>query len=460
MTIWTPSALTPDRPLYLAIADALAADIHGRVLREGDRLPPHRELADVLGVTVGTVTRAYLEAHRRGLIRGEVGRGTFVARRPAESVTLSVPSIQPKDHIDLGCSYPVYDQDPDLAQAVGRLAGRSGLQEMLRYQPAEGALRHRIAGASWIGRLGLDVSPDEVVITGGAQHANMIIFAMLAEPGDVILTEALTFPNIKALAAMMHLRLEPVEIDENGLIPEAFEAACRRSRARILYCIPTIHNPTTAVLSEDRRRRIADIARTYDVMIVEDENYRLLQPDAPPLISAFAREQCFLVASLSKSLAAGLRIAYVVGPRAHHRRLAHSVSATMLMAPPLAAEIAAMWMEDGTAERVVREKRLESELRQRLVRDYLGSFRYRSQPASYHVWLELPAPWRVNEFATEVYRRGVSVTPADAFVVGHAAVPNAVRISPSAAGSRDVLERALHIIADTLREPPTYGTCL
>ena len=276
MTIWKPHQLNQDQPLYLAIAQALAEDIQSRNLSPGDRLPPQRELADAIGVTLGTVTRAYEEARKKGLIKGEIGRGTYVARQLPEPKPLRVNADHPPGHIDLTCAYPIYGVDPELAPVLRMLADRPDVQTLMCYQPSEGLYRHRAAGASWIRRMGLDASPENIIVTNGAQHANTAVFGLLAGPGDTILTEALTFPNIKSVAALMHLNLEPVAIDDQGLVPEAFEAACRNSRVRALYCIPTLHNPTTAIMPESRKKKIVAIARDHDVAIIEDEN-QLLQ---------------------------------------------------------------------------------------------------------------------------------------------------------------------------------------
>ncbi len=452
--------LDASQPIYLAIAQALAGDIQANVLKADDRLPPQRELAQEIGVTVGTVTRAYHEVHKQGLIRGEIGRGTFVAPRLPDPVPLHIDVEHPPGIIDLTCAYPIYSEELDLAAALRRLSERPGIQELLLYQPSEGMMRHRAAGALWIKKMGLDVSPGEVMVTCGAQHANTVIFGLLAKPGETILAEEMTFPNIKSLAAMMRVNLEPVEIDDRGLIPEAFEAACRRNKVRALYCIPTLHNPTTAIMPEKRRRKIAVIAKDYDVAIVEDENYRFLQPDPPPLVSSFARERCFLVGGVSKALAAGLRIGYVVPPPQMHRRLLHNLAATTIMAAGLTAEIAAGWIEDGTVDLSIQNKQREAAARNELVKSILGPYSYTGKKHAYFIWLELPEAWRLNQFVAEAYRRGVAVTPADAFVVGYAPVSNAVRIALSPAKDRSTLERALRIIADLLADPPFHGGCL
>ena len=460
MTMWSPHLEPFGGPRYVAIADALAADVASGRVRAGDRLPTHRELADTLGVAIGTVTRAYAEAERRGLVRGEVGRGTFVGPPPLAASTLMRTGMASTSMIDLSLNFPVEGIVPDLGAALRALAKRSDLGELLRYQPHAGAARHRAAGAAWAGRLGHEVRPDQVLVCSGAQHAMVAVFSALAKPGDRVLTEALTYPGMKALSGLLHLPLEGVAMDAEGMRVDALAAALRATGARLLYCMPTIHNPTGGVLSADRRRAIAELARAHDVAIVEDDVHRFLVPDAPPPIAHFAPERTYHIAGTSKSIAGGLRVAFVSAPPAAVDRLAQRIWATTWMAAPLMAEIATLWIEDGTADRIATRQRQEAAARQRLARDLLGDVAGRGHPNALHVWLELPDPWRGDSFAHEALQRGVATAPADLFVVGRAAVPHAVRIGLGAARDRAQLEQALRILADTLAGAPGAGPSL
>jgi DNA-binding transcriptional MocR family regulator len=457
MTIWKPELPAGDTPHYIMIANALAKDVATGRLREGHRLPTHRELADALGVAVGTVTRAYAEAARRGLVHGEIGRGTFVTPTTPQPASFAPSGDQPTDVIDLSLNLPCASVAPDLGGALRTLAKRRDLAELLRYQPHAGHARHRAAGVAWAARAGLRASAEQVLVCAGAQHAMAAVFSALAKPGDRVLTEALTYPGMKALASLLHLPLEGVAMDAEGLRTDALADALRSSGAKFLYCMPTIHNPVGGVLSEARRREIAALARAHDVAIIEDDVHRFLVPDAPPPIAHFAPERTYHIAGTSKAIAGGLRVAFVVAPLDAVDRLAQSIWATTWMVPPLMAEIAAMWLEDGTADRVVQGQRREAAARQRLARKILGRLAAPAHPNALHLWLELPAPWRGEPFAREALRRGVAVAPAEAFAVGRGAVPHAVRIGLGAARDRAELERALEILAATVARSPSPG---
>ncbi len=449
MTIWNPKIdLGSERP-YLAIVGALAADIESGSLEEGQRLPTHRELADALDLAVGTVTRAYKEAEHRGLVRGEVGRGTFVGKAPGNVFSVLPAESSRSGVIDLSLNYPIYSEEPDLAAALARLGRRSDVAQLLRYQPHAGMPRHRAAGAAWAERFGIRVDPNSVIVCNGAQHALTVALSTLTQPGDVVLTEALTYPGMKAVANLLHLRLQGLAMDAEGLLPDAFAAACRQRHAKVLYCMPTLHNPMSGVLSESRRREIAAIAVAHDVAVVEDDVHRSLVPDPPPAIASMIPEQSYFIAGFSKSVAGGLRIGYLTAPPHMIDRLCQNVWATCWVVAPLTAEIASMWIEDGTADETLERKRTEAAARQEFAREVLGECTFRAHPNGFHIWLELPPTWTSAEFAMEARRRGVAVTPAEAFAVG-GEVPRAVRVCLGGTDDRERLRTGLEKVVSTL----------
>lgn len=451
--MWAPQ-IGSVRPQYIAIADAIAADIEQGSLSVGDQLPTHRALADALGVSIGTVTRAYAIAGSRGLVRGETGRGTFVGR-PGVDMDFFADGANGQA---LDISWPLYSHDPDLGPVLNDIARDPCKCELLRYHATPGMSRHREAGAVWTRRFGVDVDPERVLVTAGTQHALTVVFGALTRPGDTIFAESLTYPGFKAMARLLGLRVVGLAVDRHGLVPDAFESACRLRRGRALYTIPTIQNPTTATLSIERRRGIAEIARKHDVIIVEDAIHHLLVPDAPPPIAAFAPDRTCLVAGMSKVVAGGLRVAFLSVPRNRVEEIGQAIWATNWMASPLSTEVAARWIHDGTAEATMLRKREEAGRRYDMVTRILGGQSINGRRGGYHVWLDLPDAWDSTGFANEARRRGAPISPAETFALSGEPVPNAVRISISAARSHVELERALTILADILAEAPDQGS--
>ncbi len=459
MTSWTPDLQGRNGPLYRAIADVLAADIEEGRLAPGLRLPTHRELAERVGVTVGTITRAYAEAERRGLIGGEVGRGTYVRHREAPRPLLSrAPETADDALIELGLNGPATPEGDPAAQALRRtleaLQRSADLSELLAYQPHAGMASHRKAGAAWISRFGLTVQPDQVVLCSGGQQAMQVALQALTRPGDTVLTESLTYPGMKVLASQHHLRLQGVAVDAQGLVPEALEAACRGG-AKLLYCLPNLQNPTGSVMPPERRERIAAIVRAQGLTLLEDDAYGLLLEDLPPPLSALVPESSYFIAGVSKLLAPGLRIGYLAAPRRGAEHLAQSASLATRMTPPLTAEICARWINDGTGDELVSLRRQEARERLALAREVLGEAALRgTHGPTYHLWMELPAHWRSEAFSAQARRHGVSVTPSEVFAVGPAVAPGAIRVCLGAPRTQALLIKGLQRLRDTLAGGP------
>ncbi len=461
--MWHPEDISPRGPIYQAIADALERDIERGRVAPGERLPTHRDLALELGVNVVTITRSYREAARRGLVEGEVGRGTFVRKRAEGSRLLRTEGTELVDfHFNLPSVDPAVLDAGRVFQALAQDPARAALST--GYASA-GLAEHREAGAEWISRSGLAGDPERTIVTVGAQHAMMVLFSSLLEPGDVLLTEALTYPGVKALAGLLHLRLVPVAIDGEGIVPEALEEACTKTRAKALYCIPTLNNPTGSVMPLERRERIAALAQEHRVSIIEDDTTGVLAPQTPPPLATLVPENVFFLSSTTKSLAGGLRVGYlqVPAPRSSKEdlfeRIESNVAATAWMAPPLMAEIAATWIRDGTADRVVAWKQTKALERRAILQRHLPELKTPSHPASPSVWLPLPAPWRSQDFCSQAERRGVAVTAAEAFAVGRTEAPHSVRLCLSTPPRDEDVERGLAVIAKLFRAgSPDHST--
>src|SRR5215472_9465096 len=454
MTSWQPDIALRPGPRYRAIAEALADEVRAGTLPAGTRLPTHRDLAWRLRVTVGTVSRAYAEAERRGLISGEVGRGTFVrAVAPATPALRFHADAAERDVIDFRVNRPrAASEAPLLARALAELAEDSAaLGALLDYQPHAGRPADRAAGARWIARTStLQAVTEQVVVTSGGQHAMLATLAAVTEPGDSIAVEALTYPGIRAAANLLRLKLVPVALDERGIVPEALDAACRGNRVRAAYLLATLHNPTTATMPLERRHAIADIARAHELMLIEDDLYGFLVTEPLPPIAQFAPAHAFYITAASKSFVPGLRVGYAHCPPALVERVAAAVHASTYCAAPMMAALATRWIEDGTGERLVAEKRAETTRRQEIVARVFGAERMRRASAATHLWLELPEEWRAEDFTAAAERRGVAIAPAAAFsTLRHA--PNAVRICIGTPATASEMERGLSRLAALLK---------
>jgi DNA-binding transcriptional MocR family regulator len=454
---WTPVVRKSDGPVYLAIAEAIAADVKSGVLVAGMRLPPQRALAARLGIDFTTVSRAYAEARQRGLVEGKVGMGTYVTAQRA----LREPALARNGLVDMSMNLPPQFDNPGLVarvwSGIAELQHSGGLALLLRYQEAGGTTMDRQAGTQWLAPRLPGITPDRVLVCPGAQGALLALVSLLAQAGDTICAEELLYPGFRSLAAQLKITLHPLAMDGEGIDPDAFAAACRHTKPKALYCTPTLHNPTTATMSLARRQAIIAVARQYGVPIIEDDAYGLLPKASLPPLAGLAPEMTYHVAGLAKCLSPALRIAYLAVPDSRTAsRVATALRATVSMASPLTAAIATGWIADGTATAILDAIREEAARRQRLAQRILPATSGVARSEGFHLWLPLPSPWSRGDFASQLRSGGIGVVVSDAFSLT-APPPEAVRIGLGAVPRED-LEASLEAIADCLKRAPAAAS--
>ncbi len=450
MTIWTPNIQSNSNPLYIKLADAIEHDIFSGRLQPAEKLPTHRDLADSLGMNVTTITRGYKEAEKRGLIAGTVGRGTYVSSDAGTSSAMVSYEPHAPGMIELGLINPLYHLDPDLTDGLRKLCRKRDTSVLMRYSDPGGIPYHRTVGANWAKRFGLDVSTDNIVVCSGAQHALTCALGTLFQPGDNIATDSLTYPGMKTLCAMLGLRLIPVEMDQSGMIPENLDSVCRRQRIKGLYLMPGVHNPTTVTVSEQRRNALANIVTNHQLKVIEDDAYDLTRPGVIPPITALIPENAVYIAGISKALAAGLRVAFMVVPKKLHRPICEAILNTVWMTPPLNVELISMWIKDGTADKVIDLKQKEAAERFILTKKILNGYSFSGIPTGFFIWLSLPRPWRGNIFEQRMRELGVNVFGAEKFTVGDAPAPPAARISLTGTKTLEELATGLQLVKRVL----------
>ena len=446
MPPWSPVLPAGDAPIYERLVELLRADIASGHLTAGARLPPQRDLAHRLGLGLGTVTRAYVEAEKAGLVEAHVGRGSFVrggaAARP--------PSSPDNSLINLAQNIaPCRPAQARLADTLARLRRRGDLTDHLAYAPVAGMEAHRRAGAAWLersaGLVGADWS--RLVVCAGAQQGLALAFGAVARWGETVLCEASTFYGVKALAEHMGYGLKGLPLDAQGLRPDALDEAAATGAYKVLMVQPTLQNPTGRIMSAGRRAQIVAVARKHDLMIIEDDIYAVYAPGAPPAFALLAPERTLHVSGVSKSLAPGLRTGFLITPPGEVlERVLRAVRALAYAPPGFGALIATQWIEDGTADAIVAESVAELTARVALARAILGAAMETPMSASApHVWLPM-SELEAERLAGRALRGGVEVTPPSAPVVAPG-LTTGVRLSLGAAPDRQTLERGLRIVA-------------
>jgi DNA-binding transcriptional MocR family regulator len=448
MQSWNPDITAATGPKYLAIAEAIARDIDAGKLRAGDRLPPQRALAEALGLDLTTVTRAYGEAQRLGFVEGSGRRGSFVRAKAS-----AVPSDRVQDAGETGMNAPPEDFGGSLAAAfrdctIALLSAEHGGLPF-QYQRSGGAASVRKAGADMLRRRGIPCSEDSVLVAAGGQHALHAIFSAELNPGERLAVAPYAYPGLLALARRFEIELVPVAADENGMLPQALDEACMAANVRGVYLVPTNDNPTAITMPSERRAAIAQVISQHSLLLIEDDAYGLLpaQPLAP--VASLAPANAWYIASVSKVLTPGLRVAWLRAPDvAGAWRLAADMHETAIMAPPLNAAIVAEWLRTDDFTRLIGEVRDEAVLRQELVRECLTPGTFRTMDGGYHLWLTVPADLDVRHIADVLRQHGLSAIPGEAFAVDRAmANAAALRVSIGGSLSRERLQRGLQLLS-------------
>lgn len=452
---WKPRLPANRGPMYLAIADAIGEDIQAGRLSAGDRLPPMRALAEWLGIDFTTVTRAYAEAARRELVDAEVGRGTFVRKRP-----LPPPRTVTVGAVEMSMNHPPEFHDAALLarmwQGLREVEAR-GPELLMRYQPPGGAPYDREIAAHWLAARIPGATAERTLVTAGLQGGLHSVLSMLLAPGDTLAVEALTYPGVRALAALLRIRLVPVAMDEHGVLPDALDAVCQSAGPKAFYCMPTLHNPTTTTMPRARREAVAAVMKRHNLPIIEDEDYGSLPSDTLPSLASLAPELTYHIIGLSKCLSPSLVVAFVLAPDAWSAaRLTSVMRATSGTVSSLSAAVTSRWIEDGTAAQVVKAIRAEASERLAIATRMLPRSLLTVHKESFHVWLRLPEPWTSGEFVGGLRHAGLGVVGHEAFAVGPA--HDAVRLALGTSATREQLRDGLGMVADLLVQIPMMSS--
>jgi DNA-binding transcriptional MocR family regulator len=449
MSGWNPQLdRTSSVPLYRQLLETMAMDISSGRLAAGTKLPPHRKLADALSISVGAVTRAYDEATERGLVSGEVGRGTFVRDRS--------PAAAKNEHIDLSINLAPIDADDAIFEAVTALRRRPGLAGRLSYQSTCGLDGDRQAVAAWLERTANFDGADwrSLICCSGAQNAMAIAFTTLCTPGDVVLCEAATFPGMKVLAGQLGYRLHGVDMDAEGATPESLDRAAAETGARVYYALPTLQNPTARTMGQDRRAEIVRVARARDLWIIEDDVYAPYARDLGlrPL-AAMAPERTLYVSSLSKIIAPGLRAGSLIAPAGEvFDRCARSMRALMHSPAGITVAIATHLIESGRADDLANAAIAETRARTARARTiFEGLIGDPTHGPSLHLWLPM-GDVEAERAVARASHAGVRLNSPTAFAVSNNAAVTGLRLCIGSAADRPMLERALVSLKEILMD--------
>jgi len=304
-----------------------------------------------------------------------------------------------------------------LAESFASLNDRPAL---LPFPPLKGSAEAVSAAANWL-RLPADVYPQvaDMVLCNSGNQALSSILQVLRSHHTTIITEPFTYTGFIAIARQKGYQLEPGEFDEQGLTVAGLEKAIHRTQSKVVYLQPTIHNPTCVVMPLERRQAIAQFAKEKGLLLIEDDAYRFLCPDAPPSFLDLLPEQTMHVASLSKPFNSSLKTTYLVAPVAWIQSLVDTVRLTSSGNSSLLSQLATSILTSGVLDPIVVQKQMIARDLQDRAKKILGELPYQTYPTSFHLWLQLPKTVKSTELVTLAAQQQISIPSGINFSVNN-----------------------------------------
>ncbi|WP_312648007.1 aminotransferase-like domain-containing protein [Aminipila sp.] len=447
---WKPVIDKEKRALYRTLASQLEEDIVKGKLLPGTKLPPQRELADFLDINVSTVSKAFKVCELKGLLSAIVGSGTYVSFDALSNVRLLAENT-PTQIIQMGTTVPDYDANEFIMQMLKKMVNEQGKENLFSYASPNDTLWQKDAAVLWMKKCGFDTKNKNILFANGGQNAIAAILVGLFKYGDKIGVAPHTYSDMKAAANMFGIQLVPIDFigKKDELNSEALIYSCKKNNLKGIYIIPDHQNPTTHTMSIKTRKELGHIACEQGLVIIEDGTYHLMStPKAA--IAAFAPENTIYIASLSKAIAPGLRLAYVAAPDQYRTQISNALYNMNITVSPLMAGLAARLIISGQVEKVLEIHRKKNVLRNEKVNKYLSEYDCRGENTGIFRWLLLPEQMSGADFEALAFKHGVQVYAAERFAVGNTVPERAVRVAVCGTGSIEELEQGLRIIKELL----------
>ena len=442
---WKPSIDRTKKPIYQMLAEQLKQDILNGVLLPGTKLPPQRELADYLDLNLSTISKAFKVCGLEGLLSSSVGSGTFVSYDALSNAYL-LEDAKPKHLIEMGATLPDNASYEPLLLQLKSMLEENDYEKWFGYGRLGESLWQKDAAVKLIRRGGFETTVDHIIFANGGQNAIAATLASLCQPGDRIGADHHTYSGLKTVAAMLSVQVVPIHSEDYVMSPDAFEYACKNEHIKGIYLIPDYHNPTASCMTVEKRKRIASIAKKYNQFIVEDATYHLHREKPLPAIAAFAPDQVIHIASLSKSISPGLRLAYLAVPSQFKEPISKALYNLNISVSPLLAELAARTIVSNQFEIMIERHREQTIRRNQIVDRYLKDYTYLGDETGIFHWLLLPGKMTGAEFESLAAQHGVQVYAAERFVVGNSSPERAVRVAVCAPETQAELEQGLMIL--------------
>jgi len=446
---WKPFIDRSVKPIYLSMAKQLEQDIINGSILPGTKLPPHRELADFLDINVSTVSKALKVCELKGLLSATVGSGTFVSFDALSNAYL-LDNGKPKNLIEMGATIPEATSYDLLMLQLKNMINEPDLAKWFSYSRLDDVLWQKDAAVKLMSKGGYITDIETILFSNGGQNAITAILAGICQHGDKVGVDPHTYPGLKTSAGMLGIQLVPIkqingEMDEDALI-----YACKNEKLKSIYLIPDYQNPTTHRMSLAKRKALAGISKEYNIFIIEDATYHLMNEKTEKAVATFAPEQTIHITSLSKTIAPGFRLAYVSVPKKYKNALSNALYNMNISVSPFMAELAARMIVSNQIDSIIESHRKNTIYRNGLVNYYLSEYNCRGEDTCIFRWLKLPSKISGSDFEKLALKHGVQIYAAERFAVGNSIPERAVRLSICATETIEELEQGLKILQQLL----------
>lgn len=464
-TIWPDSLSDASGPKYKQVSETIRQAVSEGRLEVGTKLPPVRELAFQLGITPGTVARAYTVLTDEGVLTAEVGRGTFVSAGRDEPAGPTVEPIEmdvithnappaTDGEINLFSPHlPTVGQTALIRSMLGRFATElpSGL---MHYPSQAGARPAREAVRHWLDGMPLgSLKEGQIVLANGGQNAiSLLLQCLLRGRRPAILVEELSYPGFRRAAELLRAEVVPVAMDDKGVIPEALAEAARSHDAQVFCTTPDVHNPTGLFTPTERREALAAVARRHDLQIIEDACYMIRDSQAPSY-RMIAPDRSWYVSSLSKALTPSLRFGFAIGPENSVSQLRRAAEYGFFGVSTLITDLMAALLVHPDLPAIEAEVRRVNSLYVQSAVNILGMYQLGWHPETPFLWLVLPSGWRAGAYCMAAENAGIRIRPAEDYACRNARSPHAVRMAVNAGLSLEQFEDAMQRLRDLLDNP-------
>lgn len=446
---WIPKLKDSNIPKYLLIAQSIEKDINDGKLKSGFKLPPQRIIANYLGINHSTVTRAYKLCEEKGLIKGVIGKGTFVSTNAGIPVDLITDYID-NNIIEMGMGLPLYEVNDLIKTHISELNKLIDYDTILKYSPPEGLPKHRYIAAKWLNQFKINSTPENIIITSGSQNALSIILISLFDKGDRIIVDELTYTGIKSLAKLLGIILVPVKINNLGIDIDELNNTCKRENAKGIYLIPDCHNPTSVTMDEEKRYFISKIINKYNLLLIEDGTYSFCEEIKIIPISSINPTNSIYIHGTSKALNPTFRISYIVSPKKYVNQLTHGINNITWMSSPLNSEIVSLLQRTSKYDEIIKTKLKIIKERNLLADKILNEFDLIPSKTSFFRYLSLPEGFSDTTIERLCLESGVQIFSSKRFSIGMNNNHNAIRISVSAPKNTDELIKGLKLLKNTI----------